>query len=197
MISYIEGQILFIESNAVVVKTQGLGYQIYINKRTQENLLEGGIAALFTYTHVREDSLELYGFLDRQEKQIFLLLISVSGIGPKLALAILSAVQASDLIHALLANDINKLLAIPGVGKKTAERLILELKDKALKIDVSPPAEKGPSQKTNLLQALKSLGYSKSQSDGAVGSLDQYDFNLPLEELIKKTLNVLAGTKGI
>lgn len=197
MISYIEGQILFVESNAVVVKTQGIGYQIYINKKTQENLLEGEAAAFFTHTHVREDSLDLYGFLSHQEKQIFLLLISVSGIGPKLALAILSAVEAHDLIYAIIANDINKLLAISGVGKKTAERLFLELKDKALKIDISSPVEKGPSQKTNLLQALKSLGYSKSQSDGAVNSLDQHDFSLPLEELIKKTLNVLAGTKGI
>jgi len=196
MISYVEGEILYVEAGHVVVKTNGVGYHVLLNKKALESVLEGQRATFFVHTHLREDALELYGFPSRVEKQIFLLLISVSGIGPKLAQGILSAMSPSDLVSALVDKDIIKLSSIPGIGKKTAERLTLELREKAHKIELPIRFDDMPrlTVRDNLAQAIRNLGYSKSQSEQAILKLEQNDLlNLPLEELIKKTLNTLTG----
>lgn len=198
MIAYIEGQVLFLEGGYVVVKPGGVGYQVFMSKRDLEILNVGQSLALFTYTHIREDAFELYGFTTPIHRQIFLLLISVSGVGPKLALAILSTLAPHELINAIINKDITSLSHVPGIGKKTAERLSLELREKALKIDCGSCAEfsREGSVRASLEQAIKSLGYSKAQSDKAVLALDQGDLAaLPLEVLIKKTLQVLLGNK--
>lgn len=195
MIAFIEGQICLIENGYAVIKPGAIGYQVFLRKRDLENLAIGDSVALYVHTHIREDAFELYGFLSSLERQIFLLLISVSGVGPKLALGILSSINPPELVNAIITKDIACLSSAPGIGKKTAERLSLELKEKAQKIDYGAfhmPDDK--SVRTSLEQAIKSLGYSKSQSDKAILALDQNDLvSLPLETLIKKTLSVLAG----
>lgn len=192
MISYLEGQVLFTENSYAVIKTSGVGYQVLLNKNDLDSLTVGSTAELFIHTHVREDAFDLFGFKSRLSRQIFLLLISVSGIGPKIALGILSALTPENLLLAIINNDLAKLCQTPGIGKKTAERMVLELKDKALKIDL-PMEQNSYSQKTSLEQAIRGLGYNKSQSDKAMLMLDPNDLDLPLEELIRKTLNLLSG----
>jgi Holliday junction DNA helicase RuvA len=191
MISYLDGQVLFVEGSIAVIKTFGVGYHVHLGKSDLEELHDGQKIELYIHTHVREDAFELFGFRSRIDRQIFLLLLSVSGIGPKLALGILSGLSAYDLLAAIGSNDISKLCKIPGIGKKTAERMVLELKDKVSKIPVSisPHA----SIRTSLEQAIKGLGYNKSQSDKALFLLEPKDMDLPFEELIKKTINLLLG----
>jgi holliday junction DNA helicase RuvA len=199
MISYIEGQVLCLEPGFAVVKVGGVGYHVLLNKKALEQIALGQAISLFTHTHMRQDALELYGFYSRLEKQIFLMLISVSGIGPKLAQGILSSLSPADLIHAIVAKDIGKLSSIPSVGKKTAERLSLELKEKVGKIDM-PLNDKNTdhnSVKTSLEMAIKSLGFTKSQSENAIINLGQEDLiNLPLEDLIRKALKLLSGSNA-
>lgn len=194
MFAHIEGEILLLEGNSAIVTTMGVGYQVLLSKRDYETLIVGQKIKLHLYTHVREDALELYGFSEHIYKQLFLLLISVSGIGPKLALVILSSLSPHDLLDAITHKDIALLSSIPGIGKKTAERLSLELTDKALKLSLAETTITPTTNSTrhHLEQAIKSLGYSKTQSDKAILGLDQGDLaTLPLEDLIKKTLNVI------
>lgn len=195
MIAYLEGQILFIEPGSVVVNVNGVGYQLLVSKKESESISETQMHSFFVYTHVREDALELYGFRSALHKQIFVLLISVSGVGPKLALTILSSLDPHDLLNAVINKDIIKLSSVPGIGKKTAERLSLELREKALKIDLPQvPMHDASDTRSHLEQALRSLGYSKSQSDKALSLLPHQDLDLPLEALIKKTLTILSGS---
>ncbi len=198
VIAFIEGQVCLLENGYAVIKTGGVGYQLFLSKRDLEQIIIGQSLSLFVHTHVREDAFELYGFVSALARQVFLLLISVSGVGPKLALTILSSLSPSELLPAIIATDVALLSSVPGIGKKTAERLSLELKDKAQKIDhFHLDASPHTSLRASLEQAIKGLGYSKSQSDKALLALDQEDWaNLPLEGLIKKTLNVLAGSKS-
>lgn len=194
MIAYIEGTVAFVETNHVVVNVNGVGYQLLLSKKDLENITESDTATFFVHTHVREDALELYGFRSRLYKHIFLLLTSVSGIGPKLGLTILSYLSPSELLSAVVNKDITKLSSVPGIGKKTAERMSLELKEKALKIDIAPEMHNDSEVKSSLEQAIRGLGYSKSQSDRALMNLPPEDLHLPLEALIKKTLNILSGS---
>jgi len=198
VIAFVEGQVLFVEAGFVVVKTGGVGYQVSLSKKDLEHMQQGQPAALFIYTNVREDALELYGFMRAEDKHIFQLLISVSGVGPKLALSVTSALLSHQLVSAITQKDLATLSRIPGIGKKTAERLCLELKDKVLKIDISSIQQLEESTNAlSLTQAIRNLGYSKDQSDRAVASLDQGDLHeLPLEILVKKTLAYLTGKKA-
>lgn len=193
MISYLEGQVLFVESSHAVIKTAGVGYHVLLSKTDLESLIEGQEHKFFIHTHVREDALELFGFTSRLNRQLFLLLISVSGIGPRLGMSILSGLSSQELLLAIINKDLVKLCHIPGIGKKTAERLVLELKDKAEKIEMPHSETSSFSVRTSLEQAIKGLGYNKSQSDKALLMLDAKDMELPLEELIKKTINLLLG----
>lgn len=193
MISYIEGQVLFVEANAAVIKTAGVGYHVIMGKNDLDILTEGQMLEAFIHTHVREDALELFGFTSRLNRQIFLMLISISGIGPRLGLSILSGLSSHELLLAIINKDIDKLCQIPGVGKKTAERIALELKDKASKMDIPHEQAGSHSARTSLEQAIRGLGYSKSQSDKALLMLEARDLDLPFEELIKKTINMLSG----
>jgi Holliday junction DNA helicase RuvA len=195
VIAFVEGNVLFIEPGWAVIKTGGVGYQIMLSKKDLENLHIGHNAAIFVYTNVREDALELYGFMRHQDKQIFQLLIGVSGVGPKLALVISSALSSHQLVNALIQKDLALLSSIPGIGKKTAERLCLELKDKVLKLELSSIfSHEEASNTASLTQAIRGLGYSKEQSDRAIASIAHDDLlQLPLEILVKKTLAYLTG----
>src|SRR5215472_14162632 len=131
MIAHLRGRLLIKHPNQVIVETNGVGYDVTISVPTFSELpTAGGEVALHIHTHVREDAIALYGFLRPAEKQLFERLISVSGIGPKLAITILSGMPADDIVNAIRGNDVAKLTRVPGIGKKTAERMVLELRDK-------------------------------------------------------------------
>lgn len=195
VIAYIQGQVLFIEANFAVVLANGVGYQLLLCKRDLDTCQTGKEMCFHVFTNVREDAIELYGFSNQEQKQLFQLLISVSGVGPKLALAMLSHLASNELIEALLSKNLAVLSSIPGIGKKTAERLALELKDKVAKFDL-PISLSAPSLSLSLQQALKSLGYSRDQCEKAIAKIPSEEFSaLPLESLIKKSLQLLTGTK--
>ena len=178
MIAHLTGKLTQKQPNSVIIYVGGsVGFEITVPLSTFYDLGEvGAEVALHVYTYVREDALQLYGFRTEREKKLFLLLISVSGIGPKLAITILS-VNADELIAAIRANDLGRLVMIPGVGKKTAERLVIELRDKIATLS-SPELEEqvrvgasGPTTiRDDLISALINLGYQRAAAEKAVTS---------------------------
>lgn len=197
MIGYVKGTISHIDVDYCFVDVQGVGYRIFITDSTRKKLTLGSIASLFTYLHVREDALLLYGFFSQDEYDMFLHLLSVSGIGPKVALGILSAITPVDFRTALLQKNLTILTKIPGVGRKTAERLILELRDKFGKDDdgtvpTALSSSSAESDKTvdNVLQALLALGYTTTEITPILNHLDHTSHSV--EELIKLALKELS-----
>ena len=175
MIAHLRGRLLEKHPNRVTIDVQGVGYDAHVPLSTFYGLPEIGTeVSLRIHTHVREDALLLYGFATRLELQLFERLIGVSGIGPKLALAVLSGIEPNELIAAIKQSDIARLIGIPGIGKKTAERLGLELKDKlAAFVPVEPAfaagaASTGDSMRTDVLSALINLGYHRPLAERAV-----------------------------
>jgi Holliday junction DNA helicase RuvA len=173
MIAHLRGKLLAKHPNQVVVETSGVGYEVNISVPTFSELpASGSDVALHIHTHVREDVIALYGFLTPAEKQLFEKLMTVSGIGAKLAITILSGMAADELAGALRSNDLARLTRIPGIGKKTAERMVLELRDKL------PPATgtAAPSAPTmnaieeDVLSALMNLGYQRPSAEKALAS---------------------------
>ena len=201
MIASIAGVITSKSPNMAVVDVHGVGYQVFIPLSTFYHLPESSQSiTLHIYTHVREDTLQLYGFLRLEEKMVFLLLIGISGVGPKLALNILSGMPLEDLVKAVKTGNVQKLYSIPGVGKKTAERLTLELKDRMLTIlpDSVPSSEAGISNRDfpmeqDAVSALVNLGYKSADAKEAVmGVLSTNNGDLPIESLIKAALRILS-----
>lgn len=196
MIAMLTGAIAHKSPDHIILDVNGVGYRVQIPFSTYYELPEEGLVTLHIHTSVREDAIQLYGFRTRLEKSFFQLLISVSGVGPKLARDILSNIQPAPLATALGQGDIHKLSAIPGIGKKTAERLILELKEKVGKLDMSsaPAAEprRLPAEDVmdDLVSALLNLGYKEAQVRKAVGGLEAAGEG-GLEELLKQALKVL------
>jgi Holliday junction DNA helicase RuvA len=192
VIAHISGTLAQKVPGEVVVDVNGVGYQIYIPLNVFYRLPEiGGRVSLQVYTHVREDALQLFGFQDGTEKQIFLLLTAVSGIGPKLAINILSGIAAEDLARALKEGNQVRLVGIPGVGKKLAERMIVELKDKFMSLPSEGPSSKPAESDSQLMQdavsALVNLGYRKSEAENNVRAvLAQGEHSL--ENVLKETL---------
>jgi holliday junction DNA helicase RuvA len=171
MIARLSGTLAERSPESVVVDVAGVGYQVFVSLQTFASLpAEGDPIQLLTYTHVREDALQLFGFADAAEKALFLLLKEVSGIGPKLALNILSGLPAAELRAAIRGGDLARLTAIPGVGKKTAERMVLELRDKVAMIAAErPPAEKEDRRlAADAASALVNLGYRRPDAERAV-----------------------------
>jgi Holliday junction DNA helicase RuvA len=170
MIAQLRGRLLRKGPQEAVVDVAGVGYRVTIPLSTFYRIGEpGSDVTLLTHTHVREDALALFGFLTAVEQELFERLISVSGVGPRLAVSILSGIEAEELVAALRASDLARLTRVPGVGKKTAERLILELKDKLqeLATTVAAPAQpSGPAE--DLASALVHLGYSRPEAERAV-----------------------------
>jgi holliday junction DNA helicase RuvA len=173
MFSHLKGILYRKSPTEIVVDVNGVGYAVSIPLSTYEKLGDtGSSVTILTYTHVREDILQLYGFATEAEREIFRLLISVSGIGPKIAQGILSGVQPNELQTLIAQADVSALTAIPGVGKKTAERLIVELRDKIAKLDTgSLPAgstEAGQGIRAEALMALISLGYNRASAEKSI-----------------------------
>ena len=193
MIGYLRGKIMDKKPTSVLLDVNGVGYFVHISISTFDKLPElGATAELFTYLNVREDALNLFGFNSAEEKAIFELLISISGIGPKLALGILSGIQANDLVQAIQNQDVPRIVSIPGIGKKTAERLIIELKDKIGSVASVSSSDNYTSYgiKGDAIAALVSLGYNNKKADLAITAVLNKRPDLTLEELIK---NALAG----
>jgi Holliday junction DNA helicase RuvA len=172
VIAYIRGQILTKAPNAVVVDCHGVGYELAISVTTFSDLAaEGSEARLHVFTHVREDALQLFGFSERTEKRLFEKLLTISGIGPKLAITVLSGISADRLVSAIRGGDHATLTKVPGIGKKTAERVVLELKDKLDDMTGAPSASAAPSLGAvaeDVLSALVNLGYPRPVAQKAV-----------------------------
>jgi Holliday junction DNA helicase RuvA len=176
MIAHLRGSIYEKHPNQVIVETGGVGYDVQIPISTYTSLGEAGTSvSLRIYTHVREDAIVLFGFSTIEEKALFERLISVSGIGPKLGITVLSGLAVTELVAAIRTNDIPKLVRIPGVGKKTAERIVLELKDKVAGVDAAGKpdavADVGPllsALQQDVISALQNLGCSRAAAEEAI-----------------------------
>jgi len=176
MIAHLRGKLLSRHPNQAILETAGVGYDVTISVPTFSELPPlGSEVALYIHTHVREDQIALYGFIRAEEKQLFEKLITVSGIGPKLAITILSGMAAGEMTGAIRGNDIARLTKIPGIGKKTAERMVLELRDKL------PPAGAGAVEalpargafEEDVLSALVNLGYPRPAAEKALTSIEK------------------------
>lgn len=191
MISLIRGILEFKSQEYILVDVGGIGYQIHIPLSTYVNLSDiGQEVKIHTYLHLREDSLKLFGFLSNDEKEIFELLINVSGVGPKIALAILSDISASDLKDAIIQENLSKLTSISGIGKKTAQRLVLELREKMRTVGVQKAVEIVDDQLlSDAVSALISLGNNPRDAKKNVNkAIESLGGNYTLEEVIKKAL---------
>ncbi len=197
MIAQVHGRLLRKGPQEAVVDVGGVGYRVTIPLSTFYRIGEPGQeVTLLTHTHVREDALALFGFLTAAEQALFERLIEVSGVGPKLAVSILSGIEAPDLVAALRASDVVRLTRIPGVGKKTAERLVLELKDKvqglAATEEPAPAAAPEGSAKEDLVSALLHLGYSRPEAERGVDRAMK-EGEGRFEDLLRRTLRILSG----
>jgi Holliday junction DNA helicase RuvA len=195
MIAHLRGKLLAKHPNQVVVETAGVGYEAVISVPTFSDLPECGVeVALHIHTHVREDQIALYGFLHPSEKKLFEKLITVSGIGPKLAITILSGMAADDLTRAIRGNDLTRLTKIPGIGKKTAERMVLELRDKLPEVSESPaPAATTLSgTEEDVLSALVNLGYQKAAAEKALSTVARAGGSPSFDAYFRQSLAMLS-----
>jgi len=171
MIAHLRGRLIAKHPNQAIVEAAGVGYDVVITVPTFSELGSiGGEVAMHIHTHVREDAIALFGFLHREEKQLFEKLLSVSGIGPKLAITILSGMAAAEMVGAIRGNDVPKLTKIPGIGKKTAERMVLELRDKLKDFGLVPAAPPTSPIEEDVLSALTNLGYQRPLAEKAVAT---------------------------
>lgn len=193
MIAYLRGRIFEKHPNRLILESAGVGYDVAISVATFSGLpAEGAEASLFIYTHVREDIIALYGFLRRDEKQLFERLIGVSGIGPKLAITVLSGMASDALVTALRDNNITALTRIPGVGKKTAERMVLELRDKLAGMEAAPAAPSASRIEEDVISALVNLGYQRPAAEQAAKrAVERSGKTASFEDLFRQTMGLL------
>jgi len=196
MIAFLRGRVFEKQPNRVIVDVQGVGYEVLVPLSTYYQIGETGEdVALRVHTHVREEALQLYGFATELERQLFEKLIAVSGIGPKLAVALLSGMEAREFLTAVQRGDVTRLTGIPGIGKKTAERIVLELKDRVAMlgapVDVGTPVESAADRlRDDVLSALQNLGYHRPLAEKAVESaLDGAEASF--EQALKAALKAL------
>lgn len=198
MFAYIKGSLEEKSNNYVVIETGGIGYKIFMSEPAINQLGDiGDLVKVYTHYHVREDEISLYGFLSNEELKTFELLISVSGVGTKLALVILANIEPSSFALAVISNDTSKLVKIPGIGAKTAARMILELKDKLKNNEIISRTAKEEKiqiydeEKVNeAIAALQVLGYNRREIEKVMQKLEKED--LSVEELIKECLKNLS-----
>jgi Holliday junction DNA helicase RuvA len=196
LIAHLTGRLLRKSPQVVIIDVAGVGYQAFIPVSTFYRLgEEGSEVSLRIHTHVREDALALYGFASAAEHGLFERLIDVAGVGPRLAVNILSGIEADDLMEALRSSDVARLVRVPGVGRKTAERLVVELKDKmpAAATAPGPSAADGMTPKEDLLSALANLGYSRGEAERGVERALRDNGSGRFEELLRRALQVVSG----
>jgi len=193
MISTLHGTLEALGSDWAIIDVNGIGFQVYMPTSTLSTLgTIGEEVHLHTYLVLREDNVTLYGFATAEEQELFQILIGVSGLGPKLAVAMLSAMNVEQVAMAIATGSVDLLTIVPGIGKKMAERLVLELKDKMAAIPITAPAAQLAQENTDVLAALTSLGYSVSEATRAVATLPASS-DLSLEEKIKLALQYFEG----
>ena len=192
MIAFLKGRLAHKEATYVILDVNGVGYRVFISLNTYSAIKNEEACTLFTHFHVKEDAQLLYGFTQTAEKQTFQLLISISGVGPNTALMVLSTLSAAELKNAIVSDDVKTIQAVKGIGAKTAQRIILELKDKILKEGVEPEGHLNSSSnriKEEALTALVTLGISKNVAEKSIMKiLKTADSNISVEELIKGAL---------
>mgnify|MGYP001245908817 FL=1 len=202
MIALLSGKIAYKGISHIVVDTQGVGYRVFIPLTTFYELPEAGQAVtLHIHTSVKEDAINLFGFYTLQERELFQLMISVSGIGPKVAMNILSGISSSELLEAISGGNLTKLITIPGIGRKMAERLILELREKAIKkmaVDQIPVTDarqkRSDMMREDVLSALVNLGYKANAARDALDKVARdAEGELAMDQLLKKALKILGG----
>ena len=193
MIARLRGRILEKHPSHLILEAAGVGYEITISVASFSGLpAEGAEVSLYIHTHVREDTLALYGFLLREEKQLFERLIGVSGIGPKLAITVLSGIAADALVTALRGNDLTALTRIPGVGKKTAERMVLELRDKLDGLAAAPVPAPATRMEEDVVSALVNLGYQRVSAEQAVKrALEKAGNGASFEQVFRQTMGLM------
>lgn len=196
MIGHLRGTVLLKTPETVILDVQGVGYEVHVPVSTFVEIERAGDEAvsLHVHTHLRDDGLSLFGFWTVREKQLFERLIAVGGIGPKLARVVLSGMAPGDLLAALTAGDVKRLSTIPGIGKKTAQRMVLELKDKVAELaeEGAPSPTTAPAEDDRLVSALVNLGYKESQAERAVASVRQEAPDTAFEELLRRSLKALS-----
>lgn len=204
MIAHLSGTLLSKQATSVILDVSGVGYEVTIPLSTFYELEDpGSPVQLRIYTHVREDALQLYGFKTARERELFLRLISVSGIGPKLGITLLSGMSAEEMIASIRTNNLAKLTLIPGVGRKTAERLVMELRDKVAtlsaeveeELGVKPDAAAAPtedSMRADALSALLNLGYQRNAAEKAVTAAMSETSDFSVESILRSSLRKLA-----
>ena len=195
MIAHLRGKLLAKHPNQAVVETAGVGYDVTISVPTFSDLPAlGAEVALHIHTHVREDLIALYGFMRPSEKLLFEKLITVSGIGPKLAITILSGMAADEMVGAIRGNDIARLTRIPGIGKKTAERMVLELRDKLPEPGTpsAPAVSTMSGMEEDVLSALMNLGYQRAAAEKALTSAVKHKKDGPFDAMFREALLALS-----
>ena len=203
MIAFIQGELCVAGQDTIVVACHGIGYEIQIPVSVAQVLPDpGNVVKIYTYTYVREDALGLFGFLTQDDLKIFKLLITVNGVGPKAALAILSAMTADELRFAILAEDAKAIAKAPGIGPKTAKRMIIELKDKLnlesmieghgdTEMSLSDPGDAAANVRDEVIMALTALGYGNTEAVRAVRAVsgaDEMDSETLLKQALKKIM---------
>ena len=201
MIAHLTGKLIQKQPNAVIIDVGGVGYELIVPLSTFYDLGEtGSEVSLRAYTYVREDALQLYGFRTDRERRLFLLLTSVSGIGPKLAITVLSGLSAEELIQAIRQNNLVRLVAVPGIGKKTAERLIVELRDRVAPLASPATADQSraaagdgtSTKRDDLVSALVNLGYQRTAAERAITSAFLEEPEATFEAALKCALRLLS-----
>lgn len=202
MIAFLSGKLLEKQANSVIIDVNGVGYEVTIPLSTFYEIGEiGADVSLRIFTHVREDALQLFGFKTEREKQLYLKLISVQGIGAKSGITMLSGMSADEIIVAIRTDNLARLTAIPGVGKKTAERLVIELRDKLNDISSASVQESVGTANENLpvdavyedaLSALTNLGYQRNAAEKTLKQAVQEGTELSVQKLLRRSLQLLA-----
>jgi Holliday junction DNA helicase RuvA len=192
MIGFLRGKLHSAKPTQVIVDVQGVGYLVNISVATFEEISKLSEVSLFIYTNVREDAIQLFGFANESEKEMFELLISVNGIGPKLALGVLSGIRVADLKSAIQKNDIQRIVAIPGIGKKTAERLVLELRGKLDTLTTVTSGEGSYTVRSEATLAMVSLGYNQKVAEKIVNDIIDASPEISIEALLKQALKSLG-----
>jgi holliday junction DNA helicase RuvA len=205
MIAHLSGTLLSKHATSVILDVAGVGYEVTIPLSTFYELEDAGSKVqLRIYTHVREDALQLYGFKSARERELFLRLISVSGVGPKLGITLLSGMNADEIIASIRTNNLARLTLVPGIGRKTAERLVIELRDKVTSLSSpeleeelgpesgSPAVSSEDSMRSDALSALLNLGYQRSSAEKAVTAAINEGGDLSVESILRNSLRKLA-----
>ena len=198
MLGYIKGKVLYSSDGTVLLENNGIGYEVLCSGAAYAKLISDGQGEVYTYLQVREDGVSLFGFVSLEEKNMFLKLISVSGVGPKMGITVLSSMNINDIAVAIANSDVKKLTAAKGLGKKTAERIILELREKVSGEGLSEkgaaapeqPAEKISDKEEDAVVGLMSLGYTRAESVRAVKRAEESGAE-SMEEIIMTALRTM------